>query len=990
MSGNEDYLDSLLKMASQDVAPDSAISRVSELTKQVEEEKAAEAEMAVETEMAAETEVVAPEENVEQVEEPAVEEGVVEESVIVEPVIEEPVIEEPVIEEPVIDESVAEILEPDVSDISDESSSDSTDIDALLKSLSEDAEAPVDAEVPVDTEAITDFEIPSDAESMSEADIDSLLASLEDISEPVSEEAVSEEPVIEEPVVEAPIIEEPVIEDTPANNEEPASDSYLEGLLNDLDAAMEEPAAEAEAPAEDNPSAMMSADDIAAMFAAANGEEEPAAETEEPATKEVPVAEESAAEEEPVVEAEAPAEDNPSAMMSADDIAAMFAAANAEEEPAAEAEEPATEEVPVAEESAAEEEPVVEAKAPAEDNPSAMMSADDIAAMFAAANAEEEPAAEAEEPETEEAPVVEELVVEEEPVAEAEAPAVEEESTEADEKSEVEAFEELAEALHENAPDNPLSEEDLDALLASVSEPETASDENIEENAQEVSGEGVEEDSSLDLDALLSGIQAEDEAELDAPEMENTHDVIPGSDESLSDLSQDDIEKLLNNASNVDGEAPAVQGEIEIDADDLSSLESLGVFDKDTALPDELTAESEELSEISSLLKTADNNEYSLNEEDDLMNLLTLESKRQAEEEEIKNRAAVAAEVDQTADDEPKGKKGKKDKKKKQAKTEGEEDSEEPKKQGVLAKLLAFLTASDEDEEGAANSDVSEADPGFEGVASDENKEILDEIDKEDGKKGKKKGKKDKKAKKADKEGGDDGDDEEGDSKGKKKKAKKEKVKKEKPEKPEEPDNSKPLNKKNVRKIAVLAATILVLLILVIKLIPGMLSKQTARKAYYNQDYETTYNEFFGEKLSEGDQLLFERSEIMLKMQHKYNAFVAYNKMGMKEEALDQLLQAVDRYESWRLIAETLGCTEGFEQAYGMVVTALDVTYGMSVQDARDVLALPTDLEYSLKVKSIVDHTEYIDPNLPLPEPFVPEPEPTQNGYEDVLDEENF
>ena len=793
MSGNEDYLDSLLKMASQDVAPDSAISRVSELTKQVEEEKAAESEIA------AETEIVAPEDNVEQVEEPAVE---------------------------------------------------TSDLD------------------------VPDVEISSDAESMSEADIDSLPASLEDISEPVSEEAVSEEPVIEEPIVEVPIIEEPVIEDTPVNNEEPASDSYLEGLLNDLDAAMEEPAAEAEAPAEDNPSAMMSADDIAAMFAAANAEEEPAAETEEPATEEAPVFEESA--------------------------------------------------------------------------------------------------------------------VEEEPMAEAEAPAVEEESTEAEEKSEVEAFEELAEALHENAPDNPVSEEDLDALLASVSEPEAASNENSEENAQESSGEGTEEDSSLDLDALLSGIQAEDEAELDAPEMENTHDVIPGSDESLSDLSQDDIEKLLNNASNVDGEAPAVQGEIEIDANDLSSLESLGVFDKDTALPDELTAESEELSEISSLLKTADNNEYSLNEEDDLMNLLTLESKRQAEEEEVKNRTAAATEGDQTVEDEPKGKKGKKDKKKKQAKTEGDENPEEPKKQGVLAKLLAFLTASDEDEEGAADTDVSEAGPGFEGVASDENKEILDEIDKEDGKKGKKKGKKDKKAKKADKEGGDDGDDEEGDSKGKKKKAKKEKVKKEKPEKPEEPDNSKPLNKKNVRKIAVLAATILVLLILVIKLIPGMLSKQTARKAYYNQDYETTYNEFFGEKLSEGDQLLFERSEMMLKMQHKYNAFVAYNKMGMKAEALDQLLQAVDRYESWRLIAETLGCTEGFEQAYGMVVTALDVTYGMSVQDARDVLALPTDLEYSLKVKSIVDHTEYIDPNLPLPEPFVPEPEPTQSGYEDVLDEENF
>lgn len=761
--------------------------------------------------------------------------------------------------------------------------------------------------------------------------------SLEEAPETTEEPLEIEDPgVIEEPVVvEEPIIEEPIIEEPLADVEMPSAED-ISDLLNSLgDLSAEEPASEEPVIEEPAAEETISQDDIAAMLESIGdlSVDEPAAE--EPAIEEPVI-------EEPVIE-DVPAEEETA---SQDDIAALLDSISdvSAEKPVAE-EVPAVEEEPVVVEEPVVEEPVAE-EAPAD--PNAMMSADDIAAMFAAANDAAEPAAE------------EATAVEEEPVVE-----------EVTEEVEV-----------------PIEELPLDDVLT-----EEATEEPVEETTEGEEEAGGED--SLDLDALLEGLNDEDKAEAETVEMANTLDTIPGSDESMSDLSQDDIEKLLNDAKNVEPESEP-QGEIEIDMNDLSQLESLGVFDKDADIS-ELGESSEELDEISSLLKTADSNDISLNEEDDLMNLLSLESQRQAEEEEASKKAESEATVEA-----PKGKekKKKKDKGKKKKGAipddlEGEidisalEDSIPEKKQGVFAKFIAFMTASDEDVQENAGDGNGEF--GFEGVQG-ENKEILDEIDKEGDKKGKKKPKKDKKAKKgAAKEGGDGDDEGEGEDGGKKKKKpKKEKVKKEKKPKEEEPDNSKPLNKKNVRKIFIMAATLLLLLMLFIKLVPAMMNRETARKAYYKGDYETTYTALFGEKLSEGDQLLFDRSEIILKMSHKYDAFQSYNKMGMRTEALDQLLQAVARYEEWLYIAEVCGCKDAFDAEYAKVVTALSVTYDLTLDRAKEINAMPTDLEYSLMVESIANHTEYIDPNEPLPEPFVPEPDPTELNFEDVLPEEQL
>jgi hypothetical protein len=774
----------------------------------------------------------------------------------------------------------------------------------------------------------------------------------------MAEEAEEAEEVIEEPAVEETVIDEPSLEEAPETTEEPLKiedPGVIEEPVVVEEPIIEEPLADVEMPSEEDISDLLnSLGDITA--------EEPVAEG-------------------PIVTEEAVPEEE---TISQDDIASLLESIGdiSVEEPVAEepivAEEPAVEE-PVIEEPVIEEPAVEETPA----DPNAMLSADQIAAMFESANAAEEPVL-AEEPAVEE-PVIEEPVAAE--------PAAEEQPILDEVTGEVEV---------------PIEELPLDDVLSAEATEEPAAEETaseeipgdvLEQPSEEASTEEeADEESSLDLDALLEGLDAEDKSEAETVEMTNTLDTVPGSDESMSDLSQEDIEKLLNDAKNVEDESEP-QGEVEIDMNDLSQLESLGVFDKDADLS-ELGESSEELDEISSLLKTADNNDFSLNEDDDLMNLLSMESKRQAEEEEAAKKAESenASEEDSEGKDKKKKKKKEKGKKKKGAipeDLEGEIDIDAlneaipEKKQSAFSKFISFMTASDEDAPASAEGENGEF--GFEGVQG-ENKEILDEIDKEGDKKGKKKPKKDKKAKKGaakeSDEGGDEGDEEGGGKK--KKKPKKEKVKKEKKPKEEEPDNSKPLNKKNVRKIFVMAATLLLLLMLFIKLVPAMINKEQARKAYYKGDYEATYTALFGEKLSEGDQLLFDRSEIILKMGHKYDAFLSYNRMGMRTEALDQLLQAVARYEEWLYIAEVCGCKDAFNAEYEKIVTALSVTYDLTLDRAKEINAMPTDLEYSLMVESIANHTEYIDPNAPLPEPFVPEPDPLEMNFEDVLPEEQL
>ena len=277
-----------------------------------------------------------------------------------------------------------------------------------VPSVSEAAAKPVTAQNShIKHEVVDDFIVPAVDEPVDMA------AAVEPAVEPIAEPAIepaaepTAEPVIEptiEPVTEPvnaaaqdmpvePVVEQKPVE-TPASKPESASEPE----------PVVEPAPAAEATAADtansDPNRQLSADEIAALFAGANaGAAEPESASEpEPVVEQAPATEEAAAD---------TTNSDPNRQLSADEIAALFAGANAgvaEPEPASEPE-PVVEQTPAAEEAAVD---------TANSDPNRQLSADEIAALFAGANAgaaEPEPASEPEPVETpasepENAPVV--------------------------------------------------------------------------------------------------------------------------------------------------------------------------------------------------------------------------------------------------------------------------------------------------------------------------------------------------------------------------------------------------------------------------------------------------------------------------------------------------------------------------------------------------------------------------------------------------------
>lgn len=604
--------------------------------------------------------------------------------------------------------------------------------------------------------------------------------------------------------------------------------------------------------------------------------------------------------------------------------------------------------------------------------------------------------------------------------------------------SDATALEEITDGVDESvALEEPLSEEtsttDLDAslegldILSDISLEDVSTEENTDEKADEHTDSKEEgSDESIDIDALL---QSDFSGEIDMSEISSLLDNAEafaneeGTDEASIDAgeSSDDtvmVDDLLSELTGTDDTAKedsdgtgSTNQEMEIDLSDIGNLEGdLGIFDKNdiSALAGDETGDNGELDEISSLLKSIDSNTVSESDDTDMLDLLNEAVSKQEQlekQEEIdKARADALAEYNEF-----KEKKAKEDKKKNKKslfgklKKKKDENVVKEKKKGKLSKAMEFLTASEDDDESSEDNllnptDVnpetqSDGSEGFEDVPG-ENKEILEEVDKEeDGKKGKKKKKKKKgKGKEASEgEGEDEAEEgEEGEDSGKKKK-KAPKEKKERKPLILDIDTGKPLSKKNVKLIFFMAATLLVLIVLFSKLVPGILINSSARRAYYKGDYETTYNSFFGEKLSDSDQILFDRSEVILKMSHKFDAYNAYMNMNMQTEALDQLLQAVANYEKWLIKAETTGAVSEFNKEYTKILGALSMSFNLTENDAKEICALATDTEYSLKIYSIITGTEYINPNVPLPGPFVPpveEAEEEEIQYEDLLAEE--
>lgn len=265
----------------------------------------------------------------------------------------------------------------------------------------------------------------------------------------------------------------------------------------------------------------------------------------------------------------------------------------------------------------------------------------------------------------------------------------------------------------------------------------------------------------------------------------------------------------------------------------------------------------------------------------------------------------------------------------------------EPKK-GFFGKLLDFFMEEDEDEEEEAkgNEDIQ---------LSGENQAILEEMDKEKGKKKKaKKGKKGKKGKDAE-AGAEAEGDEESEENGKGKKAKKaKKPKKEKAPQPEEP--GKKLSKKRVFLIVLVCATFTAVILILTNICSEYSIKRNGRKAYYDGDYQTCYQDLYGKRLNESEKVMYNKSECILKIRLWMREYELFASEGDEVKALDNLIQSINSYPELYDFASQWNSTNEVAEVYNRMTAILSDKYHLSVEQALAIAAEPDDIEYTKQV----------------------------------------
>ncbi len=280
-------------------------------------------------------------------------------------------------------------------------------------------------------------------------------------------------------------------------------------------------------------------------------------------------------------------------------------------------------------------------------------------------------------------------------------------------------------------------------------------------------------------------------------------------------------------------------------------------------------------------------------------------------------------------------------------------------KKGFFARIIDFLTETDEDDlEGTEDIPLS-----------DENRNILEEMDKEGKGSGKKKGKKAKKGKKEQAELPtlEDEDAPEAAAKSKKNKQSK-KNKKDKKAKKEEHlkvmplDEPKKLPVKALVATSALCATILVLILLLVNLGGDFAQKREAKKAYYREDYETCYQTLYGKELNESEQVMFARSESILRIRLRMRQYEVFAKEQSEVEALDVLIQTVYEFEDLYQYASKWNAGDEVSAVYMQILDILQNKYRLSESDALEIAAQPDDVEYTKIVTAVAEGGAYHAP----------------------------
>ncbi len=270
-------------------------------------------------------------------------------------------------------------------------------------------------------------------------------------------------------------------------------------------------------------------------------------------------------------------------------------------------------------------------------------------------------------------------------------------------------------------------------------------------------------------------------------------------------------------------------------------------------------------------------------------------------------------------------------------------------KKGLFARLLDFLTQED-----------SEVEEEQQIILSDENDAILKELNEENAKKKGKK-KKGRKKKGAERENGQaDFDDEEEKTDVKKAKGKKPKAKKVREKNQEEPEEpGKRLSLKRVSLIFLICATVGAVILILGSAGTDFADKKKAASAFYEGDYETCYQNLIGKRLNESQQVMYNKSESILRIRLWMREYEMFVQAGQEPEALDSLLQSMHAYPALYQFSSQWNAAEEVRDIYDQMLEILQSKYGLTEEMAETIANEWDDLAYSKMVRAIAGGGTY-------------------------------
>ena len=159
--------------------------------------------------------------------------------------------------------------------------------------------------------------------------------------------------------------------------------------------------------------------------------------------------------------------------------------------------------------------------------------------------------------------------------------------------------------------------------------------------------------------------------------------------------------------------------------------------------------------------------------------------------------------------------------------------------------------------------------------------------------------------------------------------------------------------------IGVLCVSILAAILLLVNLGGDFAAKREATKAYYNEDYETCYQIFYGRELNESQKVMYAKSESVLRIRFRMRQYELFTSENSEVEALDVLIQTVDDYAKLYEYASKWNAEEEVGAVYAQMLTILQDKYHLTESEALEIAAEPDDVEYTKIVTSIAEGKQH-------------------------------